>query len=82
MKFGIALILAVFCLTGCSAIAGKIDAPVLMHVAPDVPAVAPEVQDAAALEVKGGACRALTTLAATCLITRDESRALRGEKTK
>lgn len=49
-------------------------------LAPDVPEIAAPVQDKAADEIVGGACPALSEIANQCLVTRDQSRVLKGEK--
>lgn len=82
MKYGIALILTLICLSGCTRIAGNLTDKDIQALAPDVPAAPAAVQDKAAGEVDGGQCPALSDLAASCMITRDESRNLSGEKVK
>lgn len=81
MKFAIPYTIAILLLSGCTSILGEhITDKDMAAIAADVPAVDNATQDKAATEADSGQCPALTTLAATCEITRDQSRFLAGVK--
>lgn len=80
MKFVIAPLVMLLALSGCKNTPIDANPATLAALAPDVPQLSHETQDAAVKEIIGGQCESLATIADACLITRDEARLLRPTK--
>lgn len=77
MKFAIALFLIATQLTACAPGLFSLNKKTLSIVAPDVPAIDKDDQKKAAAEMERGQCPALNIIINQCLITRDQSRAMK-----
>lgn len=80
MKRAIAITVLVLFASGCTNTVSSLTNQDIKNIAPDVPNITVETQDKALKEVDGGQCPALTDIAISCMITRDEARNMRSIK--